>query len=420
MAISLDSGDVIAKAFLKRWFRNEPAFRTHARVGQVPAGSQVDFLFALPGDAATPAEVFSQLRWGGQFILLARSANEVSARLADFNPSAGFAVDEAMGSHRHGWLPIPVFSTRFHYFIVRKVLLVPNDVTTDRFTFNVQLISTKEGYVVRKQVPSYSSVFKRLCDRHPEVHTDILSDRAGKLVDKVFPIFLTREVAFLQLLQRDMPEGYRDRVPKVLGVHKGTDNLVRKVHLNWMRLGCPIMSHLEFARQSADLLRVLHDVVGIIHLDLRLDNFIINEAGVCFVDFGSAVRVDEKLDQSNLLKVLFNEMLSTSKVQQALGRMKATGKVTNSVIAGAHEKVDKAVDLFYLAVQMKKPLANPDFKGLVEYDAQSDICRRLSLLTASVLRPRDPRRTDYASAADVLRGIERIGAKLSQPASASP
>jgi len=54
-----------------------------------------------------------------------------------------------------------------------------------------------------------------------------------------------------------------------------------------MNAGCPAtapelapqwrapIEQIEFARQSADLLRALHDDARVMHLDLRLDNFVI-------------------------------------------------------------------------------------------------------------------------------------------------
>jgi serine/threonine protein kinase len=68
------------------------------------------------------------------------------------------------------------------------------------------------------------------------------------------------------------------------------------------------LTQLEFARQSAELLAALHDAAGVMHLDLRLDNFVITDHGVGFVDFGSAVRVGEEFPEASLLSNLFVRM----------------------------------------------------------------------------------------------------------------
>jgi serine/threonine protein kinase len=156
------------------------------------------------------------------------------------------------------------------------------------------------------------------------------------------------------------------------------------------------------------LLRALHDDVGVMHLDLRLDNFVITPAGVGFVDFGSAVRADENLKQSPLLSSLFEELMRTSEIQRMLFRMTKTGEVTSEAISGGLHKVDKAVDYFYLAMQISTPHANPDLKDLIRYDKQGPEARLLSKLTDQILRPADPAKPRFRSAGDILRGIEEL------------
>jgi serine/threonine protein kinase len=172
------------------------------------------------------------------------------------------------------------------------------------------------------------------------------------------------------------------------------------------------MSQLRFAIQSADLLRVLHDQVGVIHLDLRLDNFVITDRGVGFVDFGSAVRVGEDLRESHLLRSLFDEMLSTSQVQRCLGRMKSSGIVTSHFLANAHGKVDKAADVFYLAVQLCQPHGNPDLRPLIRFDPKSQEAHLIRRVTRAVLRPADPARPTYTSAASILAALQDIKTQL--------
>jgi serine/threonine protein kinase len=265
-------------------------------------------------------------------------------------------------------------------------------------------------------------VLARLQEKFPEAEEETLRRRARKFTEKIFPVFLTRETAMLKLLQRDMPAKFRERVPRVLGAETDEAGFTRTLRMNWLRNARPIakgwkghgapLSQLEFARQAAELLAALHDNVGIIHLDLRLDNVVITEQGVGFVDFGSAVRVGEEFPEASLLWNLFDEMMRTSQIQRMLGKMAESGEVTSEEITASHERIDKAVDFFYLAVQINNPLSNPDFQGLVEYDPESREARELAHLTERILRPADPRKPEFKSAKGILRGIEEIGRRL--------
>jgi serine/threonine protein kinase len=248
----------------------------------------------------------------------------------------------------------------------------------------------------------------RLKQRFPDTPHENLAQRARKLVDKVFPVFLTREAAFLRLLHRDLPEDYRDRVPHVLGVERGPDGLVRQLCMNWLHLGATPLPQLAFARQLTDLVRVLHDVIHLIHLDLRMDNVVISDHGVCLVDFGSAVRMDEDLSRSPMLATLFGEMMSTSQIQRLLGRMKDAGEVTSKVLVEGHQKIDRAADLFNLAVQMAEPHRNPDLRPLIDFDPESREARQIKQLSERILKPIEPNRPRHRTAADILADLDRI------------
>jgi serine/threonine protein kinase len=189
--------------------------------------------------------------------------------------------------------------------------------------------------------------------------------------------------------------------------------------MTWLRQGTPTrLSQIEFARQAAELLNVVHDAVGIIHLDLRLDNFVITPDGVCFVDFGSSVRVGENIHGNPMLSTIFEELMRTSQIQRMLYKMKSSGLVTSNVISEAYQRVDKAVDLFYLAVQMNQPLNNPDFEGLVEFDLNSPEAKGLERLTHEILHPADPAKPPYRTARDVLAGIRNLERSLKNGAAA--
>jgi serine/threonine protein kinase len=185
--------------------------------------------------------------------------------------------------------------------------------------------------------------------------------------------------------------------------------------MNWLRNGGKPITQLEFAAQAADLLHALHDMVGVIHLDLRLDNFVITEHGVGFVDFGSSVRVGEDLSGSGLLATLFEELMHTSEIQRMLEKMTLSGAVTSPVIREGYQKVDKAVDFFYLAVQINQPLNNPDFRGLVQFDPASDEAKAIKQMTAEVLRPHDANHPMYRGVKDLLRDIEIYAAERRLP-----
>ena len=367
-----------------------------------------DLVYCTADAAEHPTRLFDRLRWGGQAIVICQTrdqAIQLSRRLCE----RGFDLTHAPSHLRSGFLglPIPLISKTVDYFIARKVELIPPGQTTDRFTYHVHLCKGPEKgeFIVVKEVPTQEMVINRLRNKWPDLSPEIIEKRARKFSDKIFPIFLTREAAILKIVNRDLPPEYGNRVPSLLQMEKDEKGFAKRLHLSWLRNGGKPLSQIEFARQSADLLRALHDDAGVMHLDLRLDNFVITPAGVGFVDFGSAVRVDENLKQSSLLSSLFEELMKTSEIQRMLLRMTRTGEVTSEAISGGLHKVDKAVDCFYLAMQISSPHANPDLRDLIEFDRNSPEARMLSGLTEQILRPKDPAKPAFRSAADILRGI---------------
>jgi hypothetical protein len=135
---------------------------------------------------------------------------------------------------------------------------------------------------------------------------------------------------------------------------------------------------------------------------------VITEQGVGFVDFGSAVRMNENIGGNAVLSTLFGELMRTSQIQRMLDRMATTGKVTSTIIKDAHQQVDKQVDLFYLAVQISEPAANPDLRELVKFDPYSLEAKALAQLTDAILRPADPHHPRFHTAKDVLSEILKI------------
>jgi len=379
--------------------------------GRRPAALR-EFIAATPDDPHDAADVFANLRWGGLFLFASPSKNEV-ADVARASANAGFALEAGptFAHRRIAGLPVPFLEPRTHYLLARKVLLLPPGQTTERFTYDVQLVhypQASSGLIVRKQVPTQEEVIERLRKKFPDVAADVINRRAHKFTEKVFPTFLTREGAILKMLEKRLPEPYSRRIPHVIEMEKDTRGLVCRLWMNWLRNGGGRMTQLEFCRQSADLLRVIHDQGHVIHLDLRLDNFVITEDGVGFVDFGSAVRDDENVHQNPLLGSLFAELMRTSQIQRMLSQMTLSGHVTSEIIRRSQQKVDKAIDFFYLAVQFNSPHANPELVDLIDYDPQSPQAKAILRLTAEILRPADPARPVFRSAADILQGIERL------------
>jgi hypothetical protein len=381
-----------------------------------------NYLFAAEDEPHEPDELFRALRWGGQFAYASRSAGRVS-ELAAKLVRRGFVVERGPAFVRRPVLGVawPLLSPKVHYVVVRKVQLTLPKEISERFTYHVYL-SFDAGlgrHVVVKEVPSVERVSTRLRHKFPDAADDLIEKRARKFTDKVFPIFLTREAAMLKLLARDLPPAYRDRVPHVVDLEKDGRGFVRRMRMSWLRNTPPAgrpLSQLEFARQSADLLRVVHDSASIIHLDLRLDNMVVTDRGVGFVDFGSAVRLGENIQGNPLLNTIFDELMRTSQIQRMLEKMTGEGTVTSKTLNEAYGKVDKGVDLFYLALQINKPLSNPDFRGLVKFDYDSDQAVRLGVLTEEVLKPKDPAHPTIRTAADFLEGVERVAAELGAPA----
>ena len=426
--------DPIIDLIIRRKFSIQKEFQ---RFGGTPGGGRsgepLDFLFLTEHEAHAPEDVFERLRWGGQVVLASRDRRVVQATAQAFetwrmdqSDHAAWAVEHPLEREGRFALSLLGWYAPVYYMTARKIALVPPGRFSDRFTYHVQLEkrggSGDGGYEVVKQIPTVERVLARLREKFPDAEEEPLRRRARKFTEKIFPVFLTRETAMLKLLQRDMPAKFRDRVPRLMGAEVDSAGFTRTLRMNWLRNARPIakgwkghgaaLSQLEFARQAAELLTALHDDVGIMHLDLRLDNVVITEHGVGFVDFGSAVRVGEEFPEASLLSNLFDEMMRTSQIQRMLGKMTEMGQVTSAEITGSHERVDKAVDFFYLAVQINAPLANPDFQGLVEHDPASRQAKELARLTERILRPADPRKPEFTSARAILRGIEEIALRL--------
>jgi len=429
--------DLLIRAIAEKRYRLERKGRVENRTANLQDndGRTYDFLFAGPGEPHLPADMFRRLRWGGVFACVGDSATRLLRDAEAFANHPGFHVETpvtAAHASRFG-VRIPGLTPSGLFFAVRKTHLILPTQHTDRFTYDVELAppppsvtpqrrftdEPNANYVVVKRVPDEQALTHRLRAKFPDANPDDLAARAHKFVDHVFPTFLTREAAFLKILERDLPEAYRSRVPRLLDVDKDERGFVRTLRMNWLRTGTTRFTQLDFARQAAELLSVIHDHARVMHLDLRLDNFVLTDEGVGFVDFGSAVRIGEDLKQSPMLTSLFSEMMRTSQIQRMLGHMIQRGDVHNPAFTAAHHNVSPALDSYYLAVTINRPRHNPIFAHLVEHDKNSPQAKALASLTAAVLRPKAVHKAEYKTAADILRGIDRIERKLGVPRLAS-
>lgn len=375
---------------------------------------QVDLVFAAPGQLNQPGRMFDRLRFGGRFICVAESKADITelAKAYDATEVTGFRIEQSPTSVPAGG-PFWRFwrRDRAWYFTARKMHLVRPNEYSSRFTYDVNLAPSEDapdGYVVRKTIPSRKRVLKNLMHKFPNVDISELERRVDKLCGEVFPVFLTREARFLQQLQTDLPREFRTRVPRVVNITKDSRGFVTEMDMSWLRMGTETMSQLEFAIQAAELLHVLHEHAELMHLDLRLDNVLISRDGVSFVDFGSAAREGEDLSRNPLLRSLFQEIMQTSQIQRVLKRMAETGEVTSQSFLAVRGQADKKVDTFFLAVQMAKPVNNPDIAQLVDFDPRSREAKYIEQLTARVLRPPSDSRKRYDTAEDLLFGLQKI------------
>lgn len=374
-------------------------------------GRTQDFFFLTDTETRDPTYVSDRLRWGGVFSFISSKPRLAEAVWQGYK-RLGFAMEQPpqaiLCPRRLLGMRLPLLSKKIYYFAARKMHMVPPGTYTDRFTYDVFLERgpTKEDpFVVVKRVPDLERLVERLSQRSPSADENVIRKHAAKLYETVFPVFLTREAGFLKVLQKHMPEKYRACVPRVIDMVVDGRGMVTQMRLNWLRKTTRQMGQLEFAIQSADLLSKIHDLARVIHLDLRLDNFVISDHGVGFVDFGSSARVGENIATSPLLSHLFTQIMKTSQIQQMLEQLTNDGLVTSSYLAQGRRQVDKAVDVFYLAVQIDQPHSNPYTREIVRYEKNSHEARAISRLSAEVLRPADPCRPTYTSASALLRGL---------------
>ncbi|MBI1375036.1 MAG: hypothetical protein GC159_20145 [Phycisphaera sp.] len=376
----------------------------------------LDFVFAAPGEPHMPEDVFDRLRWGGQLIYFSDNEADVKQAADVFSKRREFVVERVDMVEKRSFFS----KLRVYFMMARKVRIVPPGDYSERFTYHVELQrhpKANNDYVVMKRLPDIEVVAKRLNLRHPDLSAEDVHKRASTFVNTIFPIFLTREAGILKVLEKYMPAQYHGRFPKVIDVEKNERGHITKLWMSMLRNTMPDnrpLNQLEFALQAVDLMRALHDQAHVIHLDLRLDNFIIGEKGVGFIDFGSAVRIGEDLSKSELLMQMFEQVMTTSQIQKTLGKMSQNGQVTSKVLQSGYRRVDKAVDLFFVALQINTPLKNPDFRFLVDMEQSKEMTGLISELTGEIFRPKDPHNPPFKTASDIFKGLKMIEDHLSK------
>jgi tRNA A-37 threonylcarbamoyl transferase component Bud32 len=419
-----EAGAVVTEelaAVKRKVLDRDPEFRYFEQTSSLAKrNGLVNCLISTDGESHDPDVAFDRLRWGGQYVCVSSRKPDITALPEKFS-EVGFLVERDPAYVRTEW-GLPLISPKAHYFVARKTTLVRPREFSDRFTYHVQLERREnahaegppgtEHWVVRKEVPAYDRILTRLRAKAPDLPLTTLERRAKKFSEQIFPLFLTREAAMLKIIERDCPREFLHHFPRVVDLEKDENGYVQRMWTTWLRNGGRTLSQLEFARQAAELVHILHDRIGIIHLDLRMDNLVITEHGVGFVDFGSAVRVNENIHGNAVLSTLFGELMRTSQIQRMLDRMSTAGSVTSRIIREAYQRVDKAVDLFYLAVQISQPTANPDIRELIKFEKFSPDAVGLAGLTEAILRPPNPNQPRFKTARDVRDEILRIEADV--------
>ena len=374
-----------------------------------------DFVFATERDDCDPSRVFPHIRWGGQFVFATDSLpkmRSIAKRFSDY----GFIVERPDATVLDGWKFWPLLRRKVHYFSARKILHIPKGELTDRFTFEVELSVVREKsngqHVVTKRVPSIEWVMNRLRNRNTGLSEQEMSRRAQQLIRNILPIFLTREVAIMRRLQERLPEEYRSRVPHTTHYERDDRGLVTLLQVNWLRNGGEAISQMDFAVQATQLLHLVHEKAGVIHLDLRLDNMVVTPQGVGFIDFGSSVHTDEDLAASPTTARIFNDLMRTCQVQRVMHKMIEAGHVTSPYFTNAVYKPEKAVDLFYLTLQFTNPHENPDLKDLIQYTPNSADDYALHKLTRRLFAPDRPEKAEHTSAGSVANALRIIKKRL--------
>ena len=344
---------------------------------------------ALPG----PEPAFDCLRWGGQVVLLGDTAEAVGRARAAFLHRPEWACEQDAPAVLPGAAgrPAPGYAAT-----VRKVLLEPPGRLTARHSYAVALhpaagpadaaaLRQGHGWTVEKRVPTVAEALSRLKQTHPGLDPDRAAVLAEKLVMKAFPLLLTREAAFLRRLQTYLPDNLKPRTPELHKLEVDERGFARRLELTWLRMGGPPLSQLQFARGAAEMVAAAHTHATLMHLDLRLGNFVITERGVGLIDFGSSVMLNEDLTANRAVNSVIREMLLASEISHDLRRHRNKRLADNPAFTDLPYPPAAGYDLFALATCMTRPHDFDEFRGIVTFDRDGDDALRLSRLRQRVL-----------------------------------
>ncbi len=361
-------------------------------------------------DLRTAAE---GLTWGGVLWLAGSRAREVDAAVARVLQDPDLTLDQPTRS-------IPSAgrkSVRFGASVRRTGQHAAWQAA--RMTYQVDLVGWSgdgaiAGLAVRKQVPALESVAQRLQALDPALSARQAEATALGLVRKGMPLMLSREAAFLKILHRRLPaevdagDGRIDPrlvIPRVLDLTHDDAGLVQSFTMTWLRQGRPRpLALLDFVAGAARMTAALHRI-GVLHLDLRLDNLVVTPDGVGVIDFGSSVRQGEDLSAHRIVGKTLGQALSASQLATELRDMQAARRVTAPLVLDSVGKATPEADVAALTLQMTRVDEHPVLSHLVHVDRDAADYRRLARLRRDILRPDGAASPILRTAHDLARAV---------------
>ncbi|MEM9295463.1 MAG: hypothetical protein AAGA57_06650 [Planctomycetota bacterium] len=404
--------DALARRLLSK-LDHDPD-RLAASVANFAEAGQADAVALHPRHAPEPDQLdalFDAIRWGGCAVLLAHKPRLLDAWKQQLLQAEGFLVTD---NPRRLEPPRP-WRRATHGLLVRKNRLDQPHRRSARFSYDLTLepaAQAPHGWAVVKRVPSVEITAQKLLANQPNAQPEEARNYARKLIQKVFPVLLTREAAFLKLNTQHLPPTLARRTPQLLWMKRDDHGYAREIGMTWLRMGGHPRPAIRFAAELAEVLCALHEHARVMHLDLRLDNVVATPAGAGIVDFGSAVRFGENVHDAPLLGKIFESMLGASQIGSDLRRLRKRKHLTSPVFDPCFPGIHPAIDLFSLALQMPEPHKNPDLRGLVQHQPKSLGAQRLAQLRREVLQPNDPSRPAFHDVADLAHALHTAAEDL--------
>ncbi|MEL7088586.1 MAG: hypothetical protein AAGL98_09145 [Planctomycetota bacterium] len=180
--------------------------RQVGRTSDAELDGLLDVRLAGPGEPKEAEDAFERLRWGGVFACIDSDPSRVERLMKEYDGANGFTIEQPMDELWGGplGLRLPGITPRAFFFVARKTRLVQPGTVSERHTYDVSLVPDPDaphGFRVRKQVPAVEATVQRLIRRSPGLARDEAQVKALRLINEVFPIFLTREAKMLQAAQ---------------------------------------------------------------------------------------------------------------------------------------------------------------------------------------------------------------------------